>query len=115
MAEPTDVLSPDAFRILNAIAKAGKLGTLAACLDAIAEQCLIQLRQQLYAIDLLHGVVTFSGGIVQACEEESLDHALHRADLLLYAAKEQGRDRVLMETLSLHTAPRQEESEASMV
>lgn len=82
---------------------------------AVAEQCLIQLRQQLYAIDLLHGVVTFSGGIVSVQEGESLDHALHRADLLLYAAKEQGRDRVFMETLSPHTAPRQEESEASMV
>jgi diguanylate cyclase (GGDEF)-like protein len=37
---------------------------------------------------------TFSGGQTQWCEGESLDEALRRADQALYAAKQDGRDRL---------------------
>jgi diguanylate cyclase (GGDEF)-like protein len=40
--------------------------------------------------------VTFSGGAVLVGDDEKLDAAVARADRLLYAAKEAGRDRVLV-------------------
>jgi diguanylate cyclase (GGDEF)-like protein len=39
--------------------------------------------------------VTFSGGLVEVRSDDALDDVLGRADDLLYAAKRQGRDRVL--------------------
>ena len=40
--------------------------------------------------------VTFSAGAVLVADDEKLDAAVARADQLLYAAKEAGRDRVLV-------------------
>lgn len=40
--------------------------------------------------------VTFSAGIAQAKPGESLEHLLERADMALYEAKHQGRNRCLL-------------------
>jgi PleD family two-component response regulator len=42
-------------------------------------------------------VITFSGGVTQVKEEESLKDAIDRADKLLYKAKENGRNDVVFE------------------
>ncbi len=65
-------------------------GTLA--LTKIADK----LRQKTVAPDVQEKI-TFSAGVTSLGESEWLDRALLRADKRLYAAKEQGRDRILHE------------------
>ena len=53
MAEPTDVLSPDAFRILNAIAKAGSFAAAARALGMVPSALTYRVRQIEDALDVL--------------------------------------------------------------
>jgi len=61
-------------------------------LDA-ALLCLQKLTHQLEEAGLTHGPITFSAGIVEARPQEAQDVMLSRADKLLYAAKDAGRNR----------------------
>lgn len=53
MTEPTDVLSPDAFRILNAIAKAGSFAAAARALGMVPSALTYRVRQIEDALDVL--------------------------------------------------------------
>ena len=53
MAEPTDVMSPDAFRILNAIAKAGSFAAAARALGMVPSALTYRVRQIEDALDVL--------------------------------------------------------------
>lgn len=60
-----------------------------------AETWLLELQQAVQTLPLQHGPVTFSAGLVEKQPQETLDQLLHRADLALYQAKSQGRNRVI--------------------
>lgn len=68
--------------------------------EARALSALESLRTGLQAEPMSHGPVRFSAGLVMRASDESQDALLKRADLLLYQAKDQGRDRIRCETLS---------------
>ncbi len=51
--------------------------------------------------------MTLSGGLVLINEGESLDMAIRRADVLLYQAKQQGRNRIVSD-LSVPAASNQQ-------
>ena len=51
-------------------------------------------RYRLREADTALGTITFSGGIVTVARAESFDNAFARADVLLYRAKQAGRNRI---------------------
>lgn len=66
----------------------------AAHAHALVQRILAAMAQQPWAQQLDIGPLTASFGLVQVAEDESLDMALHRADVLLCQAKDAGGSRV---------------------
>lgn len=62
--------------------------------EEAANELISELASRLKQLPLEHGEVTFSGGLAQRIDGESRDHLLARADQLLYAAKDAGRNRI---------------------
>lgn len=71
----------------------GDLSEVAAAMDR-ARAGVAAKRYRLRDADTVLGTITFSGGVIAIASGETFEDAFARADVLLYAAKEGGRNRV---------------------
>ena len=61
---------------------------------AVAEKLLLLLREHVFSCDGHQIRLTMSAGIAAFRGDQTLDDCIRKADMALYAAKNQGRDRV---------------------